>query len=315
MDTANVNATGEDGITPLMYASEKGHLDIVKILLYNKADPNIVPYSGRTALISAACNNQPEIVYNLLLYGANINAQDVDGATALIYASGYNHIYMVQYLLENGANPNLKTNDSTDALLCAVFYGNNDIASMLLKKKVGANHADKNGFSPLSVAIQNGDISMMDTLFKNNVEPKLQFRSKQLINPVDYARIINQRNIIKTLRKQGIHGTFLPYYNKITLNYNVGTFSMEDYFMGAGIGLLDSKYYTHFELGFNERIAKRRVLEKQSDSVYFQLWEKRRYLYVSFEKFFYISIKKPILRNKAFSFASKVYTHSGFFRG
>jgi ankyrin repeat protein len=286
IDSANINATGEEGITALMYASEKGHLDIVKILLYNKADPNIVPYSGRTALISAATNNQPEIVYNLLLYGADINAQDEDGATALIYASSYNLPYMVEYLLQNGANSKLKTSDSTDALLCAIFYGNNDIANFLLKQKVSQNTTDSNGFTPLSVAIQNRDIGMIDTLLKNLAEPKLHLKSKQLINPVDYARIINQRNTIKTLRKQGIHGSFLPYYNKITLNYNVGAFSVEDYFMGAGIGILDSKYDTHFELGFNARIAKRRILEKQSDSVYYQYWEKRRFLYASFEKLF-----------------------------
>lgn len=314
MDNANINTTGEDGITPLMYAAEKGHLDIVKILLYNKADPNIVPYSGRTALISAAIQNQLEIVYYLLLYGADINARDEDGATALIYASGYNLLYMTEYLLQNRADPKIKTSDSTDALLCATYYGNADMVSLLLSQKVSPNTADSKGFSPLSVAIQNGDISMIDTLFKNNAEPKLQIKSKQFINPVDYARIINQKSTIKTLRKHGQHGSILPYFNKITLNYNVGTFSVQDYFMGAGIGILDSKYNTNFEFGFNGRIAKKRILEKQSDSVYLQLWEKRRYIFLSFEKLFTLRTKDRLVKQGIFIRLKGLYSF-GIFDG
>jgi ankyrin repeat protein len=286
MDSANINATSDEGITPLMYAAENGNEDIVKILLYNKANPNLVPYSGRTALISAAIQNHPEIVYDLLLYGANINATDEVNATALIYCSGYNLLYMTQYLLDNHADTRIMTSDSTNALLCAACCGNNDIVDLLLAHHFSVNLTDTFGFTPLSIAVQNGDVPLLDTLFKYKAEPKVNFHLKPVKNLVDYARVLNQKKTIKTLRKQKIHGTFLPYFNKITLSYNAGSFSVRDYYMGAGIGIFDSKYNFQVELGFNDGLIKKRVLEKQSDSVYYQLWEKRRYIYICLDKSF-----------------------------
>ena len=38
-DSADVNFKDYDGNTALIYASQKGNIDIVKILLYNGADP------------------------------------------------------------------------------------------------------------------------------------------------------------------------------------------------------------------------------------------------------------------------------------
>ena len=37
---ANVNAAHKDGFTPLYVASENGHVEVVKLLLANKADVN-----------------------------------------------------------------------------------------------------------------------------------------------------------------------------------------------------------------------------------------------------------------------------------
>ncbi len=312
MDTADVNARSEDGITPLMYAAERGHEDIVKILLYNKANPNIVPYSGRTALISAAMQNHPEIVYLLLLYGADINAADENGVTALIYCSGYNLQYMVQYLLENGADPSLRTTDSTDAMLCGVYHGNKEIVDSLLSRNITANTTDKNGFSPVSVAIQNGDAEMLDTLLHHKASANINIKSKPQINAVDYARILNQKKTIKTLRKQGIHGSALPWFNKIILNYNPGVFSTRDFFMGGGLGIFDSKYNMEFDLGFNARIAKKRILEQQSDSVYLQLWEKRRYIYASFEKLFAFPTNNHYERQGIFIRLKGLYSFGSF---
>jgi ankyrin repeat protein len=312
MDSANVNARSDEGITPLMYAAEKGNEDIVKILLYNKANPNLIPYSGRTALISAAIQNHPEIVYDLLLYGANINATDDVNATALTYCSGYNLIYMVQYLLENHANTKIMTVDSTDALLCAAYYGNVEIVSMLLSHNDSVNSIDTSGFTPFSVAVQNGDLALLDTLIKHSASSEFNFHSKAIKNLVDYARVLNQKRTIKTLRKQGLHGTFPPYINKITLSYNPGSFSIQDYYMGAGIGVFDSKYNFQLELGFNGGLTKKRILEKQSDSVYYQLWEKRRYLYLCLDKSFTFPSKNHFERQGIFIRLKGLYSFGVF---
>jgi ankyrin repeat protein len=46
---ADVNSIGEDGYTPLHYAAEQGHLDVVKVLISNGADCDLRDKNGETA--------------------------------------------------------------------------------------------------------------------------------------------------------------------------------------------------------------------------------------------------------------------------
>ncbi|HNW69171.1 MAG TPA: ankyrin repeat domain-containing protein [Bacteroidales bacterium] len=311
-DSADVNAATDEGISALMYASEKGFTEIVKILLYNMADPNLKPANGRTALMSAAMQNYQEIVYLLLVYGADINATDEYGVTALMYAASYNLYDMVDYLLKNGAQHVIKAQDGTDALLAASYFGNSDIVSLLCSYNADVNTKDYSGFTPFTVAIQNNDGLLADTLIRHQSDFKTYFKDHPSINMVDYARIYNQKPIVKKLKKLGMHGSFWPFFNKLTLNYNIGSFSTKDYFMGAGIGIYDSKYDLSFEFGLNGRVAQKRVLEPLSENEYLQLWEKRRYVYLGAEKLIRFKTKNNNHRQGIFIRARGLYTFGSY---
>jgi len=69
---ADVEAKNKYGETPLILASEFGHLEIVKCLIEK-------------------CN-------------ANVESKDNHGNTPLILASGYGYLEIVKCLIENGAN-------------------------------------------------------------------------------------------------------------------------------------------------------------------------------------------------------------------
>jgi len=311
-DSADVNACNDEGISSLMYASEKGYTEIVKLLLYNMADPNLKPADGRTALMSAAMQNNQEIVYLLLVYGADINATDEYGVTALIYAASYNLYDMVDYLLKNGAQHVIKAQDGTDALLAASYFGNTDIVYLLCSYNADINTKDYSGFTPFTLAIQNSNSILADTLIKHQSDLKTHFKDYPSVNMVDYARIYNQKPIVKKLKKEGLHGSFWPFFNKLTLNYNIGSFSTKDYFMGAGIGIYDSKYDISFEFGLNGRIAQKRILEQVSENVYLQLWEKRRYIYLGAEKLIRFNTKKSDHRQGIFIRARGLYTFGSY---
>lgn len=311
-DSADVNAKTDEGITPLMYASEKGYAEIVKILLFNKADPNISPGNGRTALIGAAMHDQLDIVYLLLIYGAFINATDEFGVTALIYAASYNYYDMVKYLLKNGAQHLIKAQDGTDALLAAAYFGNSDIVSLLCNYNADISTKDYTGFTPFMMAIQNNDLQLADTLISRQADLKTHLKNYPSVNLVDYSKINNRRAIVKRLKQEGQRGSFWPFFNKITLNYNVASFSTQDYFMGAGIGIFDSKYSISFEFGINGRLAKKRVLEQQSENIYYQLWEKRRYLYLGAEKLINFRTKNIEHRQGTYIRAKGLYTYGSY---
>jgi hypothetical protein len=299
-DSTNINCYNQDGVTPLMYAAQQGRTEVVKILLFNHANPNFITNSGKTALILATENNYPEIVYELLLYGADINHQDKYGNTPLIYASSLDLKYMTDYLLLNQADATLKANDSSNALITSVFFGNNEIANNILKKAAHTSGKDIYGHTAFSIAIMTGNKEMVDSLSKYTPDQIIQIKNSGLKSPVDYARVMNQTMLIKVLKKSGYHGTVWPYFQKISIGYTPGNFSVDDYLMGFSLGCLDTKYGFHAEVGFNERLLRKRVLENYTENVSIQYWEKRRDIFIQLDKCFDFSIKNPLVRQGIF---------------
>jgi ankyrin repeat protein len=65
-----VNAKNKDGRTALMFASERGHKEVVKLLIEKGAGVNVKDKYGWTALKYASENGHQEIVELLKSYGA-----------------------------------------------------------------------------------------------------------------------------------------------------------------------------------------------------------------------------------------------------
>jgi ankyrin repeat protein len=88
-DPAFINAGiagGEDGLTPLFWASDGLHFtdgSILRLLLYRGADINIQSENGWVPLHCASLNGALEIARLLLEHGADVEAKDNDGETAL----------------------------------------------------------------------------------------------------------------------------------------------------------------------------------------------------------------------------------------
>ena len=96
---ANVNAKNDGGWTALMWASDKGHFEIVKYLVKG-ADINAKQNNGFTALMLASQSGHFEIVKFLVENGANVNARNEVGRTALYLAQTDK---IEQYLKSKGA--------------------------------------------------------------------------------------------------------------------------------------------------------------------------------------------------------------------
>ncbi|ETR68205.1 MAG: hypothetical protein OMM_10763, partial [Candidatus Magnetoglobus multicellularis str. Araruama] len=84
----NIAAHDSEWNTPLMKASENGHLEIVKLLIENGADISIQQSIAPeyTALIVASIKGHLEIVKYLVEHGAHISTSDIEGMTAVKHA-------------------------------------------------------------------------------------------------------------------------------------------------------------------------------------------------------------------------------------
>ena len=157
---------------PLLYAVDKGKIEIVELLLDNGADIDSIDVSHQTALMVASGMGHFDIVELLLKRGANVNATENDGYTALIHASSGEdgHPEIVKLLLEKGADVNAPENEGYTALIYASQNGHTEIVKMLLDTtKIDV----KNTTSILALifAIENDHHKIVSILLGSGVNP------------------------------------------------------------------------------------------------------------------------------------------------
>ena len=100
-----VNAATDDGVTPLIAATARGHWAVVTALL--EADAMIDahhPLTGNTALITAVQRRHGEIARLLLEAGADVDATNFASETALFWAAKLKDFETASLLLEFGAD-------------------------------------------------------------------------------------------------------------------------------------------------------------------------------------------------------------------
>jgi ankyrin repeat protein len=115
---------GTPAFIPLHAAAKHGHLDCLRRLLSNEADPRLETASGQTALHIAAQNGQREIA-ELLARAcvAAVNHPAADGTTPLAVASGAGHAPCCDLLLRCRANPNIPDNRGVTPIAAALKKG------------------------------------------------------------------------------------------------------------------------------------------------------------------------------------------------
>ena len=118
---AHVNAADNIGDTAISLASSIAQREIVKLLLLERADPNITNADGDACLhraVNANCSD--EMLKDLILYGADVNAVNKKGRTPLLLSCIFGQMDSVRALLEAGADPTIGDEEGFSCLHAAV---------------------------------------------------------------------------------------------------------------------------------------------------------------------------------------------------
>ena len=123
------------GATAVWYAAHHGHIEILRMLLRVRANPNVKDVHDKTPLIAAAENGHLLCVERLLeCTRATIDHVDKFGQTALQYACKNNMTEIAQALIEGGAYTRVRSPlDQTTLLMTASHHGNVELAALLLQ--------------------------------------------------------------------------------------------------------------------------------------------------------------------------------------
>ena len=130
---ADVTVGDSRGITPVVYASAKGHTSTVRLLIKDFGVDSSVPYAnGRTCLHEAAASGHEDTVRLLVYdYGANVDTRDVHNIAPVHCAAGGNHCEMLRTLTNMGADHAVVDINGLSCLHHAAGGGNDDAVRLV----------------------------------------------------------------------------------------------------------------------------------------------------------------------------------------
>lgn len=157
--------------TPLMFASQNGHLNVVVKLIEHGANINQISLNEETALTCAVYKDHVKCVEVLIKAGADINFRFSGSVPVVLLAACNNHMNCVEYLVKKGA-------DVKGLQLLHKVLGHQDhdrLVRLLLRKGVDANAKTWEGVTPLMIAAKNGHLKSLKVLLSKKVEIDLLY--------------------------------------------------------------------------------------------------------------------------------------------
>uniref|UniRef100_A0A8C5QJT9 Ankyrin repeat domain 6 n=1 Tax=Leptobrachium leishanense TaxID=445787 RepID=A0A8C5QJT9_9ANUR len=209
-------AVTKHGRTPLHLAANKGHLNVVQILLKAGCELDLQDDGQQTALHRAAVVGHSEVLAALIQEGCALDRQDKDGNTALHEAAWHGFSQSVKLLVKAGANVLARNKAGNTPLHLACQNGHSQSCRILLLAGSRADLKNNAGDTSLHVAARYNHLSIIRVLLSAfcSVNEKNQVGD----TPLHVAAALNHRKVIKVLLEAGADATLLNNAGQIALD-------------------------------------------------------------------------------------------------
>ncbi len=166
----NINVQNNQGFTPLMVATMNGHMDCVMTLLRNNANVNMRNFNRETALMLAIYGENKyrlNIIKMLIVCGASINAVNSRHENIIMLACQRGLLYLIKLFHHYNCSLFIKDINDNTLMHHACINGNPEIVDFLINNNAPIDHINKFSESPLSLAVEYGNLEIIKKLLKN----------------------------------------------------------------------------------------------------------------------------------------------------
>lgn len=197
---ASLDVRSKQGKTPLYEACRKGHLKVVEMLHRHGAEAAITTNSGWTAVAIAASNGHTEVVRRLLSYGAHAKGLTIYHASPLHLPCFRGHVEIVKLLIRGGADVHVFSEEMCTPLYFACDQGHTEIARLLLDSGVDPDAAKTGDGTALLIACTHGYVDIVKLLLQHKADAT---KSTSLLTPIAVAASRGYLEIVKLLLDHG----------------------------------------------------------------------------------------------------------------
>ena len=164
---ALADGTDAHGFTPLIIAANRDHIEIARMLLRHKANPNLLANDGCDALICAVQSGHVDSIKQLIKYKANVDAgSDDKRILAPVYSAAQEgHARVIKILAKAKADLNRRT-DGVAPIFISAQEGHTRCVHALIKAGADCNPKNPYNATPLFIAAQKGHVSVCKQLLK-----------------------------------------------------------------------------------------------------------------------------------------------------
>jgi len=211
--TLNAISTDASKFSPLHFAAQKGNYNLVKLLLSKRANVALQTAKKETALYLACRSCSFKAVNELIQYHADVNVADHELTTPLHICAQNTYCEIAQLLLAHGAQESINAVDErgNTPLHLVASHGQLEMVDILLANNAIINSQNKEGLSPLMLAVSANQNSIADWLISKEADLFLYNNSTPGFTAMNIAVRHQNKDIIKLLSTK----------NPRTLTYSV----------------------------------------------------------------------------------------------
>ncbi len=278
---AKVDSLTSKGHTPLLVAVERMNFEITEFLIRSGANINSQDQFSQSALHFAVYNFDLLLADLLLYYEISIDMQDYRGVTALNLAAMLDDYEMVELLYSNGASIEIEDNLSYTPLMNAILYGAQYSTASLLDLGADTKKLTSNDFDAFQIACESGNVEIASWLMNDSLDVNRKIGTLTLY---DRTKIFHNHIARKYLKEQEAKRFSGFYFNHYEIAWE-NSFNLQDYFMGARVGIQENYSNLVFSLSYGSRL-RREAIHNTFENEFYQFWENRHFLALQVEKKF-----------------------------